>query len=116
DDERADDAGCRGIGEDRGIATASEADGRNLVIAPGNLLTTVTDLAGVRILHLCTRQIREIDAALRGIFEEQKYELVDGPFAGTWDDESRDFFRSCGIATQVSPTMYTSVHYVVSSA
>lgn len=85
-------------------------------ITPDNLLTAVNDLAGVRILHLYTRQIRDIDAELRVIFEEQQYELIEGPFARTWDDESREFFQSCGIETQASPTMYTSVHYVIGSA
>jgi ppGpp synthetase/RelA/SpoT-type nucleotidyltranferase len=85
-------------------------------VTPANLLVKINDLAGMRILHLYTRQIREIDAALQGIFAEQRYDLIEGPFARTWDDESREFFQECGIATQVSPTLYTSVHYVVSSA
>jgi ppGpp synthetase/RelA/SpoT-type nucleotidyltranferase len=85
-------------------------------ITPENLFTRVNDLSGIRILHLYTRQIRHIDVALRGIFAEQKYDLVEQPFARTWDDESRSFFQTCGIETQVSPSMYTSVHYVVGSA
>lgn len=90
--------------------------GREFDITPENLFVKINDLAGVRILHLYTRQVEQIDIALRAIFEEENYELVEGPFARTWDDESREFFRSCGIETQDSPTMYTSVHYVVSSA
>ena len=93
-----------------------KAKGIAFSITPDNLLTQVNDLAGVRILHLYTRQIEMINAALRGIFDEQKYDVVEGPFARTWDDESREFFRSCGIETQSSPTMYTSVHYVIGSA
>jgi putative GTP pyrophosphokinase len=85
-------------------------------ITPESLLTEVNDLAGVRILHLHTHQIRDIDTVLRAIFEEQRYELREQPFARTWDDESREFFRSCGIQTQDSPTLYTSVHYVIGSA
>jgi ppGpp synthetase/RelA/SpoT-type nucleotidyltranferase len=93
-----------------------EADGTAFDITTDNLLVAINDLAGVRILHLYTRQIRDIDAALKDIFEEQTYDLIEGPFARTWDDESREFFRGCGIEPQVSPTMYTSVHYVVGSA
>jgi GTP pyrophosphokinase len=81
-----------------------------------NLLTKINDLAGIRILHLYTRQIRDIDAELRSILEEQRFALMEGPFARTWDDESRAFLKSCGIETQESPSLYTSVHYVVSSA
>jgi ppGpp synthetase/RelA/SpoT-type nucleotidyltranferase len=89
---------------------------REFDITPDNLFVKINDLAGVRILHLYTRQVQQIDAALRAIFQEENYELVEGPFARTWDDESREFFRSCGIDTQDSPTLYTSVHYIVSSA
>jgi putative GTP pyrophosphokinase len=92
------------------------ATGDAFPVTPGNLLTMINDLVGVRILHLYTRQIAPIDVALRNIFVEQQYELLEGPFARTWDDESRAFFQSCGIDTQLSPTMYTSVHYVVGSA
>jgi len=85
-------------------------------ITPTNLLTKVNDLVGFRLLHLYTRQISSIDAALREVFQEGKYELLEGPFARTWDDESRQFFKQCNIETQESPSMYTSVHYVIGSA
>jgi putative GTP pyrophosphokinase len=85
-------------------------------IAPDSLLVKVNDLVGVRLLHLYTRQITTIDAALREVFKEGKYELMQGPFARTWDDESRHFFKGCNIETQESPSMYTSVHYVIGSA
>ena len=70
----------------------------------------------MRLLHLHTRQINAIDIAIRDVFKESKYELIEGPFARTWDDESRQFFRECGIATHESPSMYTSVHYIIGSA
>jgi ppGpp synthetase/RelA/SpoT-type nucleotidyltranferase len=95
---------------------ACEEDGTTFDITPENLLMRINDLAGVRILHLYTRQIQDIDGALRRIFEEQTYKLIEGPFARTWDDEPREFFKTCGIETQLSPSMYTSVHYVLSSA
>lgn len=85
-------------------------------IHPDNLLVKINDLVGVRILHLHTRQIRSIDPALRDVLKENKYALIEGPFARTWDDESREFFEECGITTQESPSMYTSVHYVIGSA
>lgn len=93
-----------------------EQAGYEFDINPENILTKVNDLAGVRVLHLHTRQIREIDLGLRNILDEQRYALIEGPFARTWDDESRAFFKDCGISTQESPSLYTSVHYVVGSA
>ena len=85
-------------------------------INPGNLFVKINDLAGVRLLHLYTRQITSIDLALREVFKDGKYELLEGPKARTWDDESRQFFKGCNIETQDSPSLYTSVHYVISSA
>lgn len=93
-----------------------EKDGPGFDITPENLLVKINDLAGVRILHLHTRQIASIDPVLKRIFNELQYELLEGPFARTWDDESREFFEDCGIETQKSPTMYTSVHYIIGSA
>ena len=93
-----------------------QKEGAAFAITPDKLLVSINDLVGVRILHLHTRQIASIDPVLRQIFAEQQYDLIEGPFARTWDDESRAFFTSCGIETQLSPTMYTSVHYVISSA
>lgn len=81
-----------------------------------NLLVKVTDLAGIRILHLYTRQFAAIDPLIREILAEDQYRLIEGPFARTWDDESREYFRSLGVNTELSPNLYTSVHYVVESA
>jgi putative GTP pyrophosphokinase len=91
-------------------------EGKPFGITPDNLIRKINDLLGVRILHLYTRQIREIDTALREVFAESKFALLEGPSARTWDDESREFFKACGISTLKSPSMYTSVHYVIGSA
>jgi ppGpp synthetase/RelA/SpoT-type nucleotidyltranferase len=81
-----------------------------------NLFVRINDLAGIRLLHLHTRQISSIDSVLRQIIHEQRFDLEEGPFARTWDDESRAYFREHRIKTQASPSLYTSVHYVVGSA
>src|SRR4029077_16885163 len=60
-------------------------EGHPFDVRPENLLVRVNDLAGVRILHLHTRQIGQIDTSLREILQESKYELIEGPFARTWD-------------------------------
>jgi ppGpp synthetase/RelA/SpoT-type nucleotidyltranferase len=67
------------------------------------------------LLHLHTTQFAAIDRSLKQIIDEQPIELLEGPFARTWDDEYRNYFQSLGVQTQKSETMYTSVHYVVSS-
>lgn len=84
-------------------------------ITAENLLTKITDLGGIRILHLHTRQIEQINKHLMEIIHEQPIELIEGPSARTWDDEYRTMFKGLGIETQSSENMYTSVHYVVAS-
>jgi putative GTP pyrophosphokinase len=84
-------------------------------ITTENLFLKINDLAGVRILHLHTTQIEKIDQALRTIIADESFGLVEGPRAKTWDDEYRAYFEKIKIDTEKSDTMYTSVHYVISS-
>lgn len=92
----------------------ARARGRKFAINKSNLFVKINDLAGFRILHLYTRQFQRIDECLRRIFAEQFYRVVEGPSARTWDDESREYFRSINTRFIKSSTLYTSVHYVVS--
>jgi ppGpp synthetase/RelA/SpoT-type nucleotidyltranferase len=92
----------------------SIADGVEFNLTKENLLTKITDLGGIRLLHLHTKQVQEIDKILKEVFAELG-DVVEGPFARTWDDESRKFFKGIGFSTQDSETMYTSVHYVVAT-
>ena len=78
-----------------------------------NLFKRINDLAGFRIIHLHTRQVKEIHDELSAVFDEQRWILVEGPIAKTWDDESRRYFRALKWETEESESMYTSVHYVV---
>lgn len=78
-----------------------------------NLFEKVTDLAGVRIIHLYTHQFPELNARLLDELDYHRYQLVEQPFARAWDDETREFYERCGIQTKKSHRFYTSVHYVV---
>lgn len=84
-----------------------------LDIDKDNLFKKINDLAGFRIIHLHTKQAKQIHDELLAIFDEQRWILVEGPVAKTWDDESRSYFRALGWITEESESMYTSVHYVV---
>lgn len=88
------------------------ADGESLDVTADNLTEKINDLIGLRILHLHRAQIEPIHAALADICAAEDIALVE-VFARTWDDESRKFFATVGIPTEVSETMYTSVHYVL---
>ena len=85
-------------------------------ITKENLFIKINDLVGVRILHLYSEQIESIDGLLAELFGEAQYNIIEGPFARTWDDEMKRFYDQIGIKTRASgPSMYTSVHYVIDS-
>lgn len=95
--------------------TLAKQEAKEFEINKDNLFVRVNDLAGIRILHLHTTQIDQINQAIKAIIEEQGIELKEGPSARTWDDEYRSYFKGVGIDTQTSENMYTSVHYVIAS-
>ncbi|MFO0830571.1 MAG: RelA/SpoT domain-containing protein [Phycisphaerales bacterium] len=87
--------------------------GKYRVINPSNLYREVTDLAGVRILHLYSDQIEAINTRLLKIFEEQRYEVVEGPVANCWDSDAETFYSALKFETKQRDSMYTSIHYTV---
>lgn len=91
----------------------SHASGKTFAVDETNLFEKVNDLAGIRIIHLNTEQMRVIHPALIDIFEEQKLRLVEEVTANCWDVEYEQFFQDLGIAARSRDTMYTTVHYVV---
>jgi putative GTP pyrophosphokinase len=88
--------------------------GQEFDITVDNYPEKINDLAGLRILHLHTSQIVDIDRELNSIFRDHRYEVIEAAKARTWDDEYRQYYQSVGIDIVDSPKMYTSVHYVVS--
>jgi putative GTP pyrophosphokinase len=100
------------------IKKAKEAskNGKKFNIDENNLFRLITDLAGVRVLHLYTNQLREINPALLRIFDAENYKLVEVPIANTWDDENKRFFKELKIKISSRDSLYTSVHYVIASS
>jgi ppGpp synthetase/RelA/SpoT-type nucleotidyltranferase len=82
-------------------------------ISAGNLFERVTDIAGVRVLHLHLAQAREIHQVLLKNVEDEELLFVEAPRAYTWDPEALSFFKGMGLEPQVKDSYYTSVHYVV---
>jgi ppGpp synthetase/RelA/SpoT-type nucleotidyltranferase len=91
----------------------AKAQGHDFPYTRENFFKKMNDLAGFRILHLHTNQIEDINKELLAIFKEQRWLKIEGPKARTWDDEYRQYFAEIGIKTEKSPSLYTSVHYVV---
>lgn len=73
----------------------------------------ITDLAGVRILHLYQDQFRLIDAVVRQRISDGDWVLSERAKAYTWDPENMQFFRSFDLDVAEKPTSYTSVHYLL---
>lgn len=90
-----------------------KAKSKRFPITTKNLFVKVNDLAGLRILHLYTQQVEDIVLGLQELFDEESYDCKEGPTARTWDDESRSFFKGLNIKTKKSPSLYTSIHYVI---
>lgn len=96
-------------------AKAALESGNAFDINNTNLFEKINDFAGVRVLHINTEQMADIDTALRAIFAAELYEIVEGPIANTWDEEYKNFFKKIRISTKTTDSLYTSVHYVIES-
>lgn len=77
-----------------------------------NFTNEITDLVGVRILHLHLEQFKHIHEEILSQIENGEWELFENPKAYSWDDEAISLYQSLGINTQ-KKDQYTSVHYVV---
>lgn len=73
----------------------------------------ITDLAGVRVLHLHQSQFRLINEQISTKVAEGDWVLGEAPKAFTWDPESSDYFKGLGLEVEVRDTFYTSVHYLL---
>lgn len=83
------------------------------IIDKENLFDTITDLAGVRVLHLYGDQFPIIHTAIMKQIEQGNWVLREDPVANTWDPEAKRFYEELGINTQVRESLYTSIHYVI---
>lgn len=95
--------------------TRAHEKGEDFDITLENLFAKINDLGGLRLLHLYTRQFHDINQALLSALKEEQLPVIEGPTAKTWDDETRNYFKSIGVATEDSDSLYTSVHYVLES-
>lgn len=77
-----------------------------------NLFTAINDLAGIRLIHLHSKQFEVIHKSILEVFEEEKYELVEPPTASCWDSEYEKIYKALDIETRTTEG-YSSVHYVV---
>ena len=82
-------------------------------ITTENVFERITDLSGIRVLHLYQQQFTGIHAAIQRKISEGDWVLFEPPCAYTWDPESENFYSNLGINSKVKDSYYTSVHYVI---
>ena len=82
-------------------------------ITPENIFDRITDIAGVRVLHLYQAQFTQIHRAINQKLNSQDWILHEQPKAYTWDPESQGFFADQGLNVEMKESLYTSIHYVI---
>lgn len=87
------------------------AEGKAITVP--QLFDKITDLAGIRIIHLHTSQMEHIHPAIMAVLNEQQLRLLEKPVANCWDVEYEELFKKYGISARPRGSMYTTVHYVV---
>ncbi|WGE90721.1 RelA/SpoT domain-containing protein [Actinobacillus genomosp. 1] len=77
-----------------------------------NIFHLITDIYGIRILHLHHKQFQFIHQFFMEKVNANEIALYEKPKAYGWDPEYRNFFEDLGIHYQQKESSYTSVHYV----
>jgi len=78
-----------------------------------NFFDEITDLAGVRVMHLYQDQFEKIHNAIMAHIEKGNWVLGEKPKAYTWDPESKSYFEKFGLEVKQKESFYTSIHYLV---
>jgi ppGpp synthetase/RelA/SpoT-type nucleotidyltranferase len=78
-----------------------------------NLFREVTDLLGVRVLHIYQDQFSYIHESILKHVSEGEWAFVEPPKAYTWDPELQARYNKLRIDCEVKDSFYTSVHYIV---
>ena len=86
---------------------------KGVMVTPESLFNEITDLIGVRILHLYQEQFNIIHCEIIKKIRSGDWVLGEDPKAYTWDPEAQHYFDSLGITTEIKDSYYTSVHYLV---
>lgn len=82
-------------------------------ITPENIFERVTDLAGVRVLHLYQDQFSILHQHIQKQVDNGDWFLKEPPVAYSWDPESTNYFQELGLEPKIKDSYYTSIHYVI---
>lgn len=92
------------------LATANSSE---FTINDESVFDEISDLAGVRLLHLHMRQIEKIHPMLVKTLADEGYVMHVEPEAKTWDLEYEKMFAAMNIQVSRNESLYTSVHYSI---
>ncbi|HHX2508733.1 MAG: RelA/SpoT domain-containing protein [Neisseria sp.] len=105
---------CRTKDADHLIKKIRRKNEKEKIVTVDNLFEKVTDLVGIRVLHLHLSQFEYIHNSIIRQINEKEWALFEPPQAYTWDIESKEYFENkLKINTKLKESYYTSIHYVV---
>ncbi|MGS0694825.1 hypothetical protein [Shewanella sp. 0m-4] len=82
-------------------------------LTPDNVFERITDLAGVRVLHLYQDQFKILHKHIQKQVDSGDWFLKENPVAYSWDPESTSYFQELGLDPKIKDSYYTSIHYVI---
>jgi ppGpp synthetase/RelA/SpoT-type nucleotidyltranferase len=82
-------------------------------VTKATLFEKVTDLSGVRLLHLYSEQFAEIHKAVMARVDAGDWVLGKTPKAYSWDPDARGGYENLGLAVHIKESNYTSIHYLI---
>ncbi|MFT6905244.1 MAG: putative GTP pyrophosphokinase [Oleiphilaceae bacterium] len=82
-------------------------------LTPDNVFERITDLAGVRVLHLYQDQFKILHEHIQKQVDSGDWFLKENPVAYSWDPESTSYFKELGLDPKIKDSYYTSIHYVI---
>lgn len=94
-------------------AKKAAREGVPFEVTQDNVIDSIHDLAGVRLLHLHMKQVEVIHPRLILLFQEEGYIQHEVPDAKTWDLEYKHLLESLGLTVTQDQSLYTSIHYKV---
>ena len=86
--------------------------GKEPDVTSENMFVKISDLAGVRILHVRPSDIQRILPEVLRVLSGYSCVIAEKPFAYTWDDEAKEMFKTMGVRTKFNKDLYTSTHLV----
>lgn len=80
-----------------------------------SIVDKMTDVAGVRVLHLFSGQFDIIHREIIKNVNSKEWVLHEDPVVYLWDPDSVSLYQGMGFVTNLKSSYYTSVHYVIKS-